>query len=195
MHARSFLLIPALALLAAGCGGGAANNQATATGAARADVPAPGPGAGDPDAVAAARELLRATNFEQQLPAMTDQMSNTIMNQMMAQARADGRPLTPRMEAELRRIMVEENRTTMTGARTAMAEDAAQIYARYFTADEIRELTRLQTAPVMQKMQRVAPQFMSEMAQMGMRASAARQPEIRQRVTAALERIRAEEGN
>ena len=180
MSIKSALLVPTLALALAGCGGDAANNQ-TAQG-------------GGSDAVAAARELIRATNFEQQLPAMTDQMTTVILNQMMTQARAEGRPLTPRMEAELRRVIMEENRTTMTGARTQMAEDAAQIYARYFTADEIRELQRLQTSPVMQKMQRVAPQFMSEMAQMGMRATAARQPEIRQRVMETLARIRAEEG-
>jgi hypothetical protein len=98
------------------------------------------------------------------------------------------------MEAELRRIILEENLRTMNGARQTLAEEAAQVYARYFTADEIRELQRLQTSPVMQKMQRIAPQFMGEMVQMGMRASAARQPEIRQRVLAALVRIRAEEG-
>jgi hypothetical protein len=44
-------------------------------------------------------------------------------------------------------------------------------------------------------MQRVAPQFMGEMAQMGMRASASRQPAVRQRIMEAMARIRAEEGN
>ena len=183
MSIRSALLAPILALALAGCGG-TGNNQTTAAAT----------GGGGSDAVAAARELLRATHFEQQLPAMTEQMTGLIMNQMIAQSRADGRPLTPRMEAELRRVVLEENRTTMMGARQAMAEEAAQIYARHFTADEIRELQRLQTSPVMQKMQRIAPQFMGEMAQMGMRASAARQPEVRRHVMEALARIRAEEG-
>jgi hypothetical protein len=182
MSIRSALLGPILMLALAGGSAGAANNET----AAAQD--------GGSDAVAAARELLRATHFEQQLPAMTDQMTGVIMNQMIAESRTEGRPLTPRMEAELRRIILEENLRTMNGARQTLAEEAAQVYARYFTADEIRELQRLQTSPVMQKMQRIAPQFMGEMVQMGMRASAARQPEIRQRVLAALVRIRAEEG-
>jgi hypothetical protein len=188
MSIRTLLLVPALALAA--CSGGGGNNQTAA-----ADPAAPATGGGGSDAVAAARELLRATHFEQQLPAMTGQMTNTMLTQLTAQARSEGQPLTPRMEAELRRIILEENQATMTGARASMAEEAAQIYARYFTADEIRELTRLQTSPVMQKMQRVAPQFMGEMVQMGMRASASRQPVVRQRVMEAMARIRAEEGN
>lgn len=183
MPVRPALLVPILALTLAGCGGGATNNQSAA---------AP---AGGGDAVAAARDLLRATNFEQQLPAMTDQMTNAFMTQMMNQARAEGRPLTPRMEAELRRLVLEENRATVAASRQAMAEDAAQVYARYFTADEIRELQQLQTSPVMQKMQRVAPQFMGEMARMGMRVTSARAPESRRRIMEALARIRAEEGN
>lgn len=188
MSIRFALLVPAMVLALAGCGGrGEANNQSAAMA-----VPT---GGGGSDAVAAARQLLRATHFEQQLPAMTEQMTNAILNQMIAQAQSEGRPLTPRMAAELRRVILEENRTTMMGARQNMAEEAAQTYARYFTADEIRELQRLQTAPVMQKMQRIAPQFMGELAQSGMRAASARQPEIRQHVMEALARIRAEEGN
>lgn len=183
MHIRSLLFVPALALALAACGGGGGNQTAAAP-----------TGGGGADALPAAREMLRATNFEQQLPAITERLTQVMLTQIIAQGRASGRPITPRMEAELRRIITEENRTTMTQASATMVEDAARVYARYFTADELRELQRIQTAPVMQKMQRVAPQFSAELAQIGMAAASRRQPEVQRRVMEAMARIRAEEG-
>ena len=65
--------------------------------------------------------------------------------------------------------------------KTAL-EDAARIYARYFTAAEIRELQQLQTRPVMVKAQSVMPQLMPELMQIGIKAAAARQPATQERI-------------
>jgi hypothetical protein len=187
MHARSlpaaFAIAAALALAACGSGADGTNERT------------PAPTGGGADALPAAREMLRATNFAQQVPAIAEQMSRVMLTQIIAQGRARGRPLTPAQEAELRRIVGEEMRTTMTQASATIVEDAAQVYARYFTADELRELQRIQTTPVMLKMQRVAPQFSAELAQVGMAAAARRQPEMQRRVSEAMARLRAGEGN
>jgi hypothetical protein len=67
--------------------------------------------------------------------------------------------------------------------RTAL-EDAAVVYARYFTADELRELLRLQANPVMVKFRMIGPAFTTELMQIGVAAAARQMPEIRARVQA-----------
>ena len=140
-----------------------------------------------PEAVAAARDMLRSMNFETQMEATARQSSDatftTIIDQIEAQTQAE---VPPDLEAQLREISRQHLESAMAEMRLTALEEVARIYARYFTAEEIRELQRLQGNPVLQKMQRLAPQFVTELSQIGVAAAARHLPEMMQRVSAAV---------
>ena len=98
-----------------------------------------------------------------------------------------GEPVPSDLRGRLHSVMMDNVSTLIAELRPTALEDAARVYARYFTAAEIRELRQLQTNPVMIKMQRVAPQFMSELMQIGIAASARRMPEVNARVRREIE--------
>jgi hypothetical protein len=65
-------------------------------------------------------------------------------------------------------------------------DDAARIYAKYFTAEEIRELQRLQSNPVMAKAQKLAPQLTTDLIQIGMARATARLPALSRQIDVAV---------
>jgi hypothetical protein len=157
-------------------------------------APALAQGNGDPEAFAAAREMLLATDFNGQVRATTEQVTDqtitTILQQFQA---ANGRPFPPALETELRQILREHNEGVLAAIRPTALDDAARIYSRYFTVAEIRELQRIQTNPVMVKFQRILPQFYAELTQISMGEATRRLPELRRRVDEAVARWTARE--
>lgn len=136
------------------------------------------PQAVDPAAVAEARDLLRATGFEEQLGTTMDRMAEDTFNTVLHEAETrTGNAMPADLRGRIHRILMEHVARTLAEMRPTALDDAARVYARYFTAAEIRELRQLQTSPVMIKMQRVAPRFMSELMQIGVAASARHMPE------------------
>ncbi|MDX6284409.1 MAG: hypothetical protein QOH03_5480 [Kribbellaceae bacterium] len=159
-----------------------------------AAVPAAAQRADDAEAFAAARELLRATNFNSQVRATAEQVTDRTITTIMEQFRSQqGRAFPPALETELRQILREHNDALLTAIEPTALDDAARIYARYFSAEEIRELQRMQTSPVMIKFQRVMPQFFAELTQISAGEAMRRMPELRRRVDEAIERWIAQE--
>jgi hypothetical protein len=150
--------------------------------------PPPQPAQPDAEAMAAARELLRSGNYEEQMAATARQSAEssfaTVLQEMESHYQVD---VPADFEAEVRAILQRHIESMITELRTTSLDDVARIYARYFTADELRELQRLQSHPVLVKMQRVGPQFMAELTQIGIAASARRLPVMNEEVRAAVE--------
>lgn len=142
----------------------------------------------DPAALQAARDLLEATDYLNQAQAMTDQITDAALD-MMSQRfqREQGTPMPPSLDRDLRRVVREHNGAVIEAMRPHLLEDAARVYARYFTAAEIRELQRLQTNPVMLKFQRIAPQFIGEVMRGSMERASALQPQLERRIREAIE--------
>lgn len=133
------LRIVAVVLLLAGAANGA-----------RADDPSP-------EAMQAANELfslLSANTMEQ----LTGQMAAAIWPQVEKQARAD--KIDDATIAELR---AEYQRLQLAFATSAM-KDAPPIYARHFTAGELRELIAFYQTPLGAKSLHEMPQAMAEFA-------------------------------
>ena len=164
---------------------------------AQGSDPSPPPSAQpDAEALAAARELLRSGNYEAQMAATARQSAEssfaTVMQEMESQYQVD---VPADLEAEVRAIMQRHVDSMISELRATSLDDIARIYARYFTADELRELQRLQSHPVLVKMQRVGPQFIAELTQIGMAASARRVPAMNREVQAAFEAWRRRQGD
>ncbi|HEX8669873.1 MAG TPA: DUF2059 domain-containing protein [Allosphingosinicella sp.] len=139
-------------------------------------------GAVDPAAVAAARDLLRATNYEAQLEETAQRVGEMAFSESIRAQEQQGRTLPADLTASVQKVLREETALMVQDLKKTALEDAARIYARYFTAAEIRELQQLQTRPVMVKAQSVMPQLMPELMQIGIKAAAARQPATQERI-------------
>lgn len=106
----------------------------------------------DLDAVAAARDLLNSMEFQstvEQTARLGAQASfNAMMRALEEQHQTD---FPDALEAELRTIVDDHIAGILDELRDTALEDTARVYARYFTAEEIRDLQRLQAHPVMIK--------------------------------------------
>ncbi len=91
------------------------------------------------------------------------------------------------LKASIRAIVIEDVSGIIAEMKLTALDQAAAIYARYFTADELRELERLQSNPVMEKFRRIAPGFITELTQVGIAAAAERMPALQAKVRAAIE--------
>lgn len=142
----------------------------------------------DSGAVAAAEAFLISTGFEQQLEQSSQKGAEATFETITSEAeKREGRAMPAELKARVKSIMMENMRANVARMKPTALRDAAIIYARYFTAAELAELQRLQTAPVMVKAQRVAPTMMIELMQIGVRSAAQGMPELRAKLTAAIQ--------
>jgi hypothetical protein len=153
-----------------------------APGAAAAQAPAP-PGVqthpAEPGALKAATELLLATDFDAQVEAAAHQAANaTFATVMKAEEDRLGQPLPDDLKKAVQAVLTEHVGEMVIEMRKSGLEEAAQIYARYFTEPELRELQRLQTNPVMKKAQAIGPAMLSELMQIGVRKATASRPRL-----------------
>jgi uncharacterized protein len=143
--------------------------------------PAPAANA-DPDAIAAARELLGALNYDDQFAVTARQTSESTLTTMLRELSSQQRALPVELEAEFRTIMRDHVEQMIVEMRPTVVDDAARVYARYFTAGEIRQLQELMTHPVLAKMQSIGPQLSNELLQIGVAASVRRLPALQERL-------------
>jgi hypothetical protein len=152
-----------------------------------APVAAPGTPV-DPAALEAARALLKASGFESQMEQLARQNAGATFDTMMATlARQEGSAMPDDLKASIRAIVIDDVQGIIADMKLTALDQAAAIYARYFTADELRELERLQSVPVMEKFRRIAPGFITELTQVGVAAAAERMPAMRAKIRAAIE--------
>ena len=110
------------------------------------------------DAIEAARHLLRSADFNAQFAATARQTAEACFDAVTRQLQQQyGTEFPDAMMARFRAIMREHTEQVIADMLPTALEDSARVYARYFTAAEIRELESLQSRPVLVKMQRIAP--------------------------------------
>ena len=126
-----------------------------------------------PDAVTASRELVTVMRAADQLKALLP-----IIMQQLKPAIVQGRTEVERDYDVIVPIMLEmADRHT-----TAMIEEVAAIYARNFTAAELREVTAFYRTPVGQKMLQKLPAITQESMVVGQRFGQSVAGELRTRM-------------
>ena len=134
----------------------------------------------DPAAVDAARDLLRSVDFEGQMEQTAQQAARATFDSVLAVEEArQGAPVPPDLKAAVQAVIAAQTSELVAEVKKTGLEEAARIYARYFSAGELRELQQLQTRPVMKKAQAVGPSLLVELSQIGVRVAAARQPQLK----------------
>jgi hypothetical protein len=129
--------------------------------------------------LAAARDLLRATDFEGQMELSAQQSAHATFETLLAaEEKRRGTPMPDDLRRAVRAVLDDHMSVLVADLKRTGLDDAARVYARYFTADELRELLRLQSNPVMKKAQAIGPLLLSDLMQIGVRASAQRQPAL-----------------
>lgn len=140
----------------------------------------------DPAALAEARGLMHDLDFEAQMVRTAREAGERTFATMMREIPArSGEQIPAELRERVRAVLMQNVARVIDEMRPTALEDAARIYARYFTADELREIRRVQTNPVMMKMQRLSPQLLAELMQIGIAASARHMPEV----TAQVQRV------
>jgi hypothetical protein len=150
-------------------------------------APVTGTATPDPAALAEARQLLIESGFETQMEQAAMANAEATFNTVLSTAeRQRGSTMPEDLKQSVRRIVMADIRALVADMKVDALDKAAAVYARYFAADEMRALRRLQNEPVMVKMRQVAPQFMTDLTQIGVQAAAERMPalevELRQAV-------------
>ena len=135
--------------------------------------------AADPAATAAAKELFDSMNYRQMMIGAMQQMSQGMGASMRAGAEAgiknnpnlsadDKQKAMAKMEAELPRVI--KALQDVMGDPTLVDEILAEtvpLYARTFTADELKQITAFYRTPVGAKMLTSMPKLMGEGMQLG----------------------------
>ncbi|HEY5724060.1 MAG TPA: hypothetical protein VIT45_17260 [Allosphingosinicella sp.] len=146
--------------------------------------PAPAAAQPDPAALDAARALLRSNNFEAQLGESARQNASATFNTFLEAAERRQGPMPADLRQRVERLVLESVDAMVEDMKPTALDEAAAVYARYFTAAEIEELRRLQDNPVLVKFKTFAPSFMSELMQIGARAAAERMPDLQEKLKA-----------
>lgn len=164
---------------------------------AQAPAAAPAAAAPSPAALAAARAMLDSMNYKAVMAGMVAQMRQSVpagMRQgaaaaIQGDARLNAEQKTQalaKMEAELPKVvgMLDAifNDPKLTDE---MLDETAKVYARYFTADELDQMTAFNKTPVGAKMVATMPQLMGESMAMGQRVVAPRIQAVMQNLTKA----------
>ena len=130
-----------------------------------------------PEAMAAAKEFMIASKMGDQvndmLPNIIQQLRPLVVRGNL-QAEQDFEALIPVVLA------------AMTPHLDGFLDASAQIYARHFTADEIRDLTTFYRTPLMQKFLREQPTILRETAAVGHKFGGLLMKELQERMVSEL---------
>ena len=171
--------------------------SATATASAAPAAAATSPV--DPAALAASRELFEAMNQRVMLTVMMQQMSQGIGQSMRggAEAAINSNPNTTAEQKKQALAKMESELPNVVGAMQGVLNDPTMIddilaetvplYARTFSADEIKQMTAFYRTPVGAKMLATMPQLMSQGMQIG-------QQVVMRRVGPLMQKLQPQEG-
>jgi hypothetical protein len=140
----------------------------------------------DAAAMAEARALLHDMDFDRQMESTARQAAESTFDTMLRELQAHyGGEVPAELRSRVHAVLMENVTQLIAEMRPTALDDAARVYARYFTADELREIRRIQTEPVMLKVQQLTPRILPELMQIGVAVSARHMPEL----TEALRRV------
>lgn len=125
-----------------------------------AQQPAATPPASDvaPDRLAAARDLLQATNTEAQF--------STVIPLMFSQLKQSIPPSGPKMQQELDQVF-DEVQKQFIERRGEVLDQIAILYARKFSAEEMKALADFYRSPIAQKFVAAIPELTAEAMKIG----------------------------
>ena len=110
-------------------------------------------------------------------------MANSVFEQNVAAAEKQrGEAMPADLKQKVRIAMNEEIGAMMTELKRTALDDAAQIYADHFTAEELRRLAVISADPVMRKSQQLMPQMLPKLAQIGLKVAEDRKPIMQQKI-------------
>jgi hypothetical protein len=135
----------------------------------------------DPEALAAALELEEPEELKRALATALRLTLTALDNDRKGRERR-GQKIPDALYEKLKAFVVEDMTTTYDKLGPTLQLRTAAIYAKYFTAAELRELKLLHAQPVMRKMKQISPTMAVEIAEIGMREVAARAPEQRRKL-------------
>jgi len=129
----------------------------------------------DPAALAAARQLLIESDFNGQMERTATLTSAATFETVLREAEARaGTAMPAELRARIQAIVDAELRDMMARLKKTAMEEAAGIYARYFTAAEIAQIREFQLSQTGRKMQQVTPALVAELSQIGVREASSR---------------------
>jgi hypothetical protein len=127
---------------------------------AAAPLTAQTPAAPDPATLAAARDLMAATDIQSQMRALMPRMADAVGTQLR-QMFADNK-MPDGLQQQLA-AAIQDNMASMQGVMTPQVIDQmASIYARHFSVDELKRLSALMRDPAMEKFRAEMPNMMGE---------------------------------
>lgn len=123
----------------------------------------PAPAAPDPAAIEAANRMLDVLDYEKltqrTLDALVTEAQRTLPQRLEA---SSGRTLPADLKKRLGELLGQSVTQTFQRNKAELKRGTALIYARHFTAAELAHLTKLQSDPVMRRMQLQMPQIAAE---------------------------------
>ena len=138
--------------------------------------------------IAAAEHLLKAMNYDAQMDrtieAIIGEVEHSIDQRLNKQM---DEPLPPEVLTKIKKIAESHLRGSFAKHRPDLRRGAALIYAKHFTVAELEHMAKLQSDPVMVKMQAEIPQIMAETMALSQAMSAEGQDEMRKEVQAVVE--------
>jgi hypothetical protein len=168
----------AILVLAAAAGTAAAQQPSAA--APIVAVPR-APAAPSEETMTAALALFDQKELEDQMMGSAIRVAQVALEARLESLRKRGIVLPDPLVARLNAVSLEEVKSMVDTMLPTFRVDAATIYARYFTADELRELKRLQDNPVSLKLRQLTPNIVAEITKVTLRVSEERMPELERR--------------
>jgi hypothetical protein len=134
--------------------------RAAPAGAQESTPPAAAPSADgvEPDRLAAARDLLQATNTEAQFA--------TVIPMMFSQLKQSIPPSGPKMQEELDQVFDEVQKQFIERRREVL-DQIAILYARKFSAEEMKTLADFYRSPIAQKFVTAIPELTADAMKIG----------------------------
>jgi hypothetical protein len=112
----------------------------------------------EPERLAAARDLLQATNTESQF--------TTVIPMMFGQLKQSMPPAGPKMQEELDKVF-DEVQKQFIERRNEVLDQIAVLYAQKFSAEEMKALADFYRSPIGQKFIAAMPELTAEAMKMG----------------------------
>jgi len=161
---------------------------AAAQPAAVAPPPPPARQDADAETMAAALDLIDQNDIEKQMMATGVLVADAAMRSQLEALRKQGVDMPAELVAQVRELVLADSNALISDLARTVRADTAFVYARYFTAPELRELKVLQSHPVMRKMYALTPQIAAELSKIGMDKAAERQPGLQRKIQALVEK-------
>jgi hypothetical protein len=139
------------------------------------------------EAIAAALPLFDSADLEEQMLSVALSKGEADFNAELEALKERKIDISDELAAKLKEVTLNEIRDAISDIMPTIRLEAATIYARYFSVEELKELKVLSTHPVLQKMEKLSPQIMTELTKIGLKAGIARRTSIEERLTQILE--------